>query len=59
MQVYRAAFIICLIDSLSVYVNNVFNPYYNPLFHRPALVAGRGVTVMSAHPAWSASRPDL
>ena len=26
MQVYRAAFIICLIDSLSVYVNNLFGP---------------------------------
>jgi len=43
MQVYRPAFIICLIDSPSVYVNNLFDPLLQSLFHQPALVAGRGV----------------
>jgi len=49
MQVYRAAFIICLIDSLSVYVNNLFDPLLQSLV--PLTCSSPGVgTVMVGPP---------
>ena len=54
MQVYRAAFIICLIDSLSVYVTICSTLYYNPLL---LTCSSPGVgTVMVGPPACSASK---